>query len=147
MKVSKIALISFILISKINPQCVFPRILIPFTQTCFCYNIYLSCTSPLTKDDQCKCACPAKTCESPKVINQSTCECECPVTSCNPGQVPNTSTCACECPNQPTTNCGFCKKFDDSSCSCVCKLPALCLFASTVWDEAQCKCVKITTAT
>ena len=141
MKANKIAIAAFMMISSIIARCTLPRLPVPLTNICICPNFWKTCSSPHILDDKCGCSCPIIPCQSQQVLNPNTCLCECP-TSCNPGQVLNSASCSCDCPNKLQTNCGLLKKFDDSTCSCVCKPLIPCVLPNFVLHPELCICVK-----
>ena len=146
----------------IESQCTLPKLPIPFTNLCLCYNFFKICNRAQSKDQFCQCACPAITncfdpkaqdqndceckckvdsnCKSPKYTDVDTCQCLCPKKQCRSNQIQSQTTCNCECPNKGE-QCPFWKRYDEYSCSCKCLLPAICLNPDKVWDPIGCQCV------
>ena len=145
----------------INSQCLLPRLPVPFTTLCFCPKFW-GCKGTKVQDPFCQCACPPGPpcalpkevnqddcickckvdydCPAPKYVDVDTCDCLCPKKQCRANQIQSQTTCDCECPNKGIES-PLLKKFDDLTCSLVCRLPAICLNPDQVWDSFECKCV------
>ena len=127
-----------------------PVLVQTLTSQCFCpSSIIQPCAVPFVEQPDCSCGCGPANCPAPQIKNPQTCLCECPQIECPIGSIKNEKDCGCVCPNQPLNTFAFCglqKRWENTSCSCVCRVttiggiavdPRTCLPTSAVSQVAN----------